>query len=428
MNAFQKLLGGAALALVLGAGLVAPAMAQKIDNKKNGPATTVSSTSDIDFGDDSSEWANDGECDDPRFAGDGSAAETLDADIRKDATDCRTAFEAGTVTLVENGAATTTAAVDFGDNSSEWANDGECDDPRFTGTGSAAETLDADIRKDAADCEAAFNAGTVTLKDAGATTTTTAAIDFGDNSSEWANDGECDDPRFTGTGSAAETLDADIRKDAADCEAAFNAGTVTLNGDTSTADIDYGDDTSQWAKDGECDDPRFSGTGVAGELLDVDTGHDATDCRAAVEAGTATFNGGASTTPVAAFDYGSDWSKWANDGECDDLRFTGEGTDKKLLTDDLYGDATDCKTLEAEGRVTIRKVYSPEYAAGAPYDSSHVDFGDNTSDYANDERCDDPRFEGPAAASVLLESDERHDSADCKAAYEAGTLILSSES
>jgi hypothetical protein len=493
MNAFQKLLGGAALALVLGAGLVAPAMAQKIDNKKNGPATTVTSTSDIDFGDDSSEWANDGECDDPRFAGDGSAAETLDTDIRKDATDCRTAFEAGTVTLVESGAATTTAAVDFGDNSSEWANDGECDDPRFTGTGSAAETLDVDIRKDAADCEAAFNAGTVTLKDASATTTTTAAIDFGDNTSEWANDGECDDPRFTGTGSAAETLDADIRKDAADCEAAFNAGTVTLkdggtstttttaaidfgdnssewandgecddprfsgtgsaaetldvdirkdaadceaaydagtvsfNGDTSTADIDYGDDTSQWAKDGECDDPRFSGTGVAGELLDVDTGHDATDCRAAVEAGTATFNGGASTTPVAAFDYGSDWSKWANDGECDDLRFTGEGTDKKLLTDDLYGDATDCKTLEAEGRVTIRKVYSPEYAAGAPYDSSHVDFGDNTSDYANDERCDDPRFEGPAAASVLLESDERHDSADCKAAYEAGTLILSSE-
>ncbi|HTO29509.1 MAG TPA: hypothetical protein VL017_13025, partial [Devosia sp.] len=147
----------------------------------------------------------------------------------------------------------------------------------------------------------------------------------------------------------------------------------------------------------------------------------------AVEAGTATFNGGATTTPIAAFDYGSDWSKWANDGECDDLRFTGAGTDKKLLTDDLYGDATDCKTLEAEGRVTIRKVYSPEYAAGAPYDSSHVDFGDNTSDYANDDRCDDPRFEGPAAASVLLEGDERRDSADCKAAYEAGTLILSSE-
>ncbi|QQR36706.1 hypothetical protein JI749_03475 [Devosia oryziradicis] len=508
MNAFHKLLGGAVLALVLGGGLAAPAMAQKLDNSKNGPATTVSTATDIDFGDDSSEWAKDGECDDPRFTGTGSAAETLDADIRKDATDCKAAFEAGTVTLKDAGSTTTTAttttttttaAIDFGDDSSEWAKDGECDDPRFIGTGSAAETLDADIRKDATDCKAAFDAGTVTLKDAGAatptatTTTTTAAIDFGDdssewakdgecddprftgtgsaaelldadigkdatdckaaydagtvtfagddapavataeidfgdNSSEWANDGECDDPRFSGTGSASETFDVDIRKDAADCKAAYDAGTVTFNGGTSVADIDYGDDTSQWAKDGECDDPRFSGTGVADELLDVDTAHDATDCRAAVAAGTATFNGSASTTPVAAFDYGSDWSKWANDGECDDLRFTGEGTDKKLLTDDLYGDATDCKTLEAAGKVTIRKVYTPEYVAGAPYDSSHIDFGDNTSDYANDERCDDPRFEGPAAASVLLESDEMHDSADCKAAYEAGTLILSSES
>ncbi|MBE0581300.1 hypothetical protein [Devosia sp.] len=497
MNAFQKLVGGAALALVLAAGLAAPAMAQKLDNKKNGPAVTTSSSADIDFGDDSSQWSNDGECDDPRFEGAGSASELVDDDIRKDATDCRTAFEAGTVTLkggtdpadvaiatpidaidfgddssewakdgecddprfegtgsadetvdadlrkdatdckaayqagtvtLKDAGTTTTAAIDFGDNSSEWANDGECDDPRFTGTGSAAETLDADIRKDAADCKTAYDAGTVTFVGDDMTAMTTPDIDFGDNSSEWANDGECDDPRFTGTGSAAETLDVDILKDAADCQAAYDAGTVTfVGGGTDVAVIDYGDDTSQWAKDGECDDPRFSGTGVANELLDADIAHDATDCRAAVEAGTATFNGGASTTPVAAFDYGSDWSKWANDGECDDLRFMGEGTDKKLLTDDLYGDATDCQTLEAEGRVTIRKVYSPAYLAGAPYDSSHVDFGDNTSDYANDERCDDPRFEGPGAASVLLESDEMHDEADCKAAYEAGQIILISE-
>ena len=505
MNAFHKLLGGAALALVLAAGLAAPAMAQKLDNKKNAPpAATASTSGDIDFGDDSSQWSNDGECDDPRFTGAGSASELLDADILKDATDCRAAFEAGTVTLKEGGATTTATAttattptIDFGDDSSEWAKDGECDDPRFTGTGSAAETVDADLLKDATDCKAAFDAGTVTLKDGGtsttATTTTTAAIDFGDDSGEWANDGECDDPRFTGTGSAAETVDADIRKDATDCKTAFDAGTVTLfsgdapavaadidfgddssewandgecddprfvgagsaaetvdidiskdatdckaafdagtvtlaGGEIPAAAIDYGDDTSEWAKDGECDDPRFSGTGVAGELLDADRGHDATDCRAAVTAGTATYNG---ETPVATavpeFDYGSDFSKWANDGECDDLRFMGEGTDKKLLTDDLYGDATDCKALEAEGRVTIRKVYSPAYIAGAPYDSSHVDFGDNTSDYANDDRCDDPRFEGPGAASVLLESDQNHDSEDCKAAYEAGTIILISE-
>jgi hypothetical protein len=501
MNAFQKALGGAVLALVLAGGLAAPAMAQKLDNKKNGPAATVSTT-DIDFGDDSSQWSNDGECDDPRFEGAGSAAELVDADMYKDATDCRTAYEAGTVTLIEGGAAPvatvadidfgddssqwskdgecddprfqgtgsaselvdadvlkdatdcqaaynagtvefvgdggapaattpTTADIDFGDDSSEWANDGECDDPRFEGSGSAAETLDSDILKDATDCQAAHNAGTVTyIGDGGtpaATTTTTADIDFGDDSSEWANDGECDDPRFQGTGSASELVDADILKDATDCQAAYDAGTVSYVGDSSPAAIDYGDNTSQWANDGECDDPRFSGSGVASELLDADLGHDANDCRAAVEAGTATFNGGSSTTPVAAFDYGSDWSKWANDGECDDLRFQGPGTDKKLLTDDVYGDATDCRTLEEQGQVTIRTVYSPEYAAGAPYDSSHIDFGDNTSSYADDDRCDDPRFEGPGAASVLLESDEYHDSDDCKAAYEAGQIMLISE-
>ena len=431
MNAFQRVLGGAALAVLLTSGLAAPTMAQDV-NKKN-PVPPASTSAGIDFGDDTSDWARDGECDDPRFTGTGSAAETVDEDRLRDATDCRAAYEAGTVTLKDGISPDDIAivspinAIDFGDDTGEWTRDGECDDPRFQGAGMAAELVDADIRKDASDCRAAYAAGTVTLKDVGGTTV--VAVDFGDDTGEWANDGECDDPRFQGAGMAAELVDADIRKDAADCEAAFNAGTVTLvGGDAPAAAIDYGDDTSQWANDGECDDPRFSGSGVARELVDADLGHDAADCRAAVEAGTATFNGDSQRkAAIDEFDYGSDWSKWANDGECDDLRFMGEGTDKKLLTDDLYGDATDCRTLEAEGRVTIRKVYSPQYAAGAPYDSSHVDFGDNTSSYANDDRCDDPRFEGPGAAAVLLESDERHDSVDCKAAYEAGQILLITE-
>lgn len=426
MNALHKLLGGTMLAVVLAAGLAAPALAQKLD-KKNPPPATASSTSAIDFGDDSGQWSNDGECDDPRFSGTGSAAELVDADRLKDASDCQAAYDAGTVTF-NDGGATATAAIDFGDDSSEWAKDGECDDPRFSGTGAASQLLDADILKDATDCEAAYAAGTVTFKGDGSAATTTPAIDFGDDSGQWTNDGECDDPRFNGAGSAAELVDADILKDATDCKAAYDAGTVSFTGGTATtAAIDYGDDSSEWSKDGECDDPRFSGTGVAGELLDADLGHDATDCRAAVEAGTASYNGGTTTPPVVAFDYGSDFSKWANDGECDDPRFVGEGTNKKLLSEDTYGDATDCQTLEADGRVMIRKVYSPAYIAGAPYDSSHVKFGDNSSDYADDGICDDPRFEGPEAASVLLDSDKLHDSADCKAAYEAGTIILITE-
>ena len=43
--------------------------------------------------------------------------------------------------------------------------------------------------------------------------------------------------------------------------------------------VDFGDDASPWARDGECDDPRFLGEGVAQTQLDSDTYHDATDCR-----------------------------------------------------------------------------------------------------------------------------------------------------
>jgi len=259
----------------------------------------------------------------------------------------------------------------------------------------------------------------------------TGTIDFGDDSSEWANDGECDDPRFTGPGAAEELVDADLMKDATDCRAAFEAGTVTLkDGGTSTpatttaTEIDYGDDSSEWANDGECDDPRFAGTGVASETLQEDIRRDATDCRAAVEAGTATYEG---EIDSAAFDFGSDYSRWANDGECDDPRFTGPGTNKKLLAEDERGDATDCRTLLESGQVSIIPVYTPEYAAAAPYDSSAVDFGDNSSSYADDEECDDPRFIGPGTATTLLDSDELADANDCRAAYEAGTIMLRSE-
>ena len=394
--------------------------------KDDGTATAAAST-DIDFGDDSSEWAKDGECDDPRFTGAGSASELVDADILKDATDCRAAYEAGTVSLVEGGeipTTTTTAAVDFGDDTSEWAKDGECDDPRFTGAGSATELVDADLMKDATDCKAAFEAGTVTLKDGGSTAVAAIAdIDFGDDSSEWAKDGECDDPRFEGTGAADELVDADRMKDATDCRAAFEAGTVTLKdgGSTPVAAIDYGNDSSEWANDGECDDPRFTGKGVASTTLAEDIKKDATDCREAVEAGRAVYNG---EQQAAAFDFGSDFSRWANDGECDDLRFEGAGVDKKLLSEDLMGDATDCRTLLDEGKIAIRLVYTPEYAAGAPYDSSDIDFGDNSSSYSNDDECDDPRFEGPGTATTLLDSDRLADADDCRAAYEAGTIVL----
>lgn len=53
----------------------------------------------------------------------------------------------------------------------------------------------------------------------------------------------------------------------------------------SASAINWGDDSSQWALDGDCDDPRFDGPGAHTTLLPEDTYRDATDCRALYEAG-----------------------------------------------------------------------------------------------------------------------------------------------
>src|SRR5690606_11682113 len=222
MRAFNKSLGATGLALILVAGLAAPALAQD-------------GATDIDFGDDTSEWANDGECDDPRFAGEGMAAELESVDIAHDATDCRTLYEAGSITLAppdEGDAAATEPVtspagdIDFGDDTSEWANDQECDDPRFAGSGMARELDEENIARDATDCRIAYEDGTITLAEdgpdqppatppAGSVLEALAGrIDFGDDSGAWPNDGECDDPDFAGTGAASDPSDTARLRDA----------------------------------------------------------------------------------------------------------------------------------------------------------------------------------------------------------------------
>ena len=57
--------------------------------------------------------------------------------------------------------------------------------------------------------------------------------------------------------------------------AAMIAAEETTDGEESN----FGDDDSVWARDGECDDPRFDGDGMARTLNEEDRGHDATDCR-----------------------------------------------------------------------------------------------------------------------------------------------------
>ncbi len=325
------------------------------------------------------------------------------------------------------------AAIDFGDNSSEWANDTECDDPRFEGAGMADEVEDTDTLKDAADCQAAFEAGTITLKAAEiapppASDDTTAAIDFGDDTGQYPKDGDCDDPRFTGAGAIESAEAVDEMHDATDCKAAFDAGTITLKvaGQTTATqpligDINFGDDEGGYPKDGECDDPRFEGTAAADEPDAVNILHDATDCRAAFGAGTVTMK---TTTAVADFDFGTDTSKYAYDDVCDDPRFMGSGVDKKLLDADKLADATDCRTLMESGAVMPRPVYQANYVAGAPYDATGIDFGDNTSAYSGDGECDDPRFEGPGGAANPLYENKWHDADDCSAAFASGSVAL----
>lgn len=63
----------------------------------------------------------------------------------------------------------------------------------------------------------------------------------------------------------------------------------------------------------------------------------------------------------------------------------------------------------------------------SPYLGAQPDFGDNTSEWANDGECDDPRFEGPGVADVLLDEDRGHDAADCRKLFDAGRITLRSD-
>ncbi len=197
--------------------------------------------------------------------------------------------------------------IDFGDDSSEFARDGECDDSRFEGSGMTDTLLlDSDVGHDATDCRIAFRQGRIVLK----SIVTKArpegidlpieAIDFGNNESEFARDGECDDPRFVGEGMAGDLLSDSIGKDMTDCRSAFANNSVQLNAlfadPTEESPINYGTDTANFANDGECDDIRFTGDYTSDMVFLVeDIGADATDCRAAVESGKAVWQGKTAT-------------------------------------------------------------------------------------------------------------------------------------
>lgn len=72
--------------------------------------------------------------------------------------------------------------------------------------------------------------GLVACGETTAPVTTATVIDFGNNSSQWALDGECDDPRFIGPASATTLLAEDAFRDATDCKLAFELGLVAYRG------------------------------------------------------------------------------------------------------------------------------------------------------------------------------------------------------
>lgn len=326
-------------------------------------ADTQPSAAMIDFGDDSSFFANDGECDDPRFAGPGVHTILNANDEKADATDCRTAFMAGQVVLAPH-AGGDLPDIDFGDNSGMFAGDGECDDPRFSGQDVAPKPSRSNIRRDADDCRAALVNGTARF-DGELTPLHAGEIDgvnYGENTGNFADDGECDDPRFSGENVAATADRGHALKDAHDCYLAVSRGTAQYDGElpplfSGTLDgVDFGDNSGGSPDDGECDDPRFRGPGMA---------------------------------------------------------------QPSLAPDNVRADAHDCQWHLARGfveLVTIGELFTGSFDG--------IDFGDNSGSYVDDGECDDNRFEGPGLGS---EETRRTDANDCKIAYERGEIILKSQ-
>ena len=113
---------------------------------------------------------------------------------------------------------------------------------------------------------------------------------------------------------------------------------------------------------------------------------------------TATPNAAAATGSVSRFsiDFGDDTAAWAQDGECDDIRFEGDGVASVLLLKYRGHDAADCRQLHDEGHV---RPFGVDLRSGA------IDFGDDASNRAQDGQCADPRFDGAGMDSFLFDND-----------------------
>jgi hypothetical protein len=287
--------------------------------------------------------------------------------------------------------AQTPGPIHYGDDAGDFANNGECDDPRFEGQGMASIITVADLMHDAADCKAGVEAGRLTYPPLPAyagdgPAPTIEQIDFGNNESDYADNGACDDPRFGGRLMAEILIASDIRRDAADCRKAVELGEIVFVKDAEYIPDEYSDE--DYADEHIYDDS--SSTGPAGT------------------------NGG--RVDLSGIDFGDNESAFALNAECDDRRFRGEAMANILIESDIGHDASDCALAVIDGRASYRR---PSDAPIAPGD---INFGDDSSNYANNLECDDPRFMGDGMADLLLEDDIGHDASDCSAAMEEGSI------
>lgn len=132
------------------------------------------------YAQDSCDFANDNECDEARYGGQGY---------------CETGTDTSDCTLLSAG---------INDDSCSFANDGECDEFRFNGSGACQDGSDAtDCAAWQVDREVSFLERATAL---GVNTATVTAL--GDNTCRWSFDGECDDPAFGGTGACEQGTDA----------------------------------------------------------------------------------------------------------------------------------------------------------------------------------------------------------------------------
>lgn len=405
---------------------------------------------DIIFGDDSSGFANDGECDDARFQGPGAAFGFSSDHLFKDASDCRSQFEAGMISLAEpedmnlNGDSGTDL---FGGDTDIFGDSSAAASPiAMPDAGPFGEVAFALVQ--AFQAIPGDNAGAPLLpfglggdsaddydRDAMIELT---GIDFGDNSGLFADDGECDDPRFEGPGATSFTIEEATLTDAADCSSLYLEDLLTFVDPASVVSaepglivdstgINFGDNSSFFADDGECDDPRFTGPGAAATTFEDNEMSDANDCRNMFESGQVSLVAGTGTSrstvstintppsqPAAQETYTIGTPRGDIDGATlEDGSIFASGT--------VYGGLID---PDDRSLVRTTNTVNSTPATNSAILNTAIDFGDNSSVWANDGECDDPRFEGSGMAGATLDEDRNKDANDCRAAYEAGTVTL----